>query len=568
MRFNFLSLISLFSFCCSACADDVVTVKYEGAKVVVSEVKPSDSLVVKTEGAKVTIENLAQQQSATFRLKGQTEDGSFVLKTKTKDKIQLDNVKLQSMEGAPLCIKNKKKVEVTALSKTENLLTVTACKDTANYKAAVIYSKDKLLLSGKGKLDLLASGDGCKGINAKDNITVEDVILTVKTTGNHLGPDNRGFGGFGGGFPGGGFGGPMGGPGFGGGERPEGAPEGERPNFGGGFPGGGPGGFNFDDMPEEVKKQFEEMRKRFENGEFPQMGGPGGPGGHHDHSGNPEIPNSGNPPFGGFGGPMGGGFGGGFAPAGPPEGEGPDKPEDFGFKQRYVSPCKGIKSLGTITINSGSVTVYTTSSGAEGIEGKKGVIVNGGIVDVNACDDAINANGPISFNGGKTTALSRTNDAVDANPEGGNMFPGMFGGGQGGNEPDRLISISGGEVYAFSWTGTPEEGFDCDNSPMAISGGTAFSIGAGMGEMPSVPTAKSATQPTALILGFNVVKGKPVIVKDKKGKTIFTIDAPFSFNSSSSIFTSPKLKVGEKFTIECGECKKEFEMKERFVIVR
>lgn len=556
MKLNLTAVASIFSMCCMACTGDVVTVKYNGQTVEVSEVSPSDSLIVKTEGTNVYVENISNEKTATIRLSGQTDNGQFVLKTKTKDKIELDDVKLQSAEGAPLWIKNKKKVEVKALDGTDNALIVTACKDTANLKAAVIYAKDKLLLSGKGKLLCLAPGDGCKGINAKDDITIEEITLDVKTTGNNLGKDERGFGGFGGGFPGGGPGGEG---------RPEGAPDG----FGGpgGFPGGGPGGFNFDDMPEEVKKQFEEMRKRFENGEFP-MGGPGGPG----FPGGPGGPGGEGGPGGfpgGFGGPMGGGFGGGFAQAGPPQGEGPEPVEGGGFKQKYLYTCKGIKSTGTITINSGNVTVYTTSAGAEGIEGKKGVTINGGTVDVNACDDAINANGPISFNGGKTIALSRHNDAVDANPEGGFMFPGMFGG-QGGEqkEPDPLIFIGGGEVYAYSWVGSPEEGMDCDFNPIAVTGGTAFSIGAGMGDMPSVPTAKTAKQPTALIIGLNLQKGKPVVVKNNKGKEIFSTQAPFSFNNSSSIFTCDKLQIGEKYTIECGDCKKEFEMKETFVVVR
>lgn len=520
MKLNLTTIVSLLSMCCMACSDNVVTVKYNGQLVEVSDVEDSDSLIIKTEGTKVCIENIATQRATTIRLAGQSDNGQFVLKTRTKDRIELDGVRLQSAEGAPIWIKNKKKVAVLALNGTENTLTVTACKDTAHLKSAVIYAKDKLLLSGKGKLSCLATGDGCKGINAKDDITIESLTLDVKTTGNNLGKDDsRSFG----------FGDPMGPP-----------------------PGFGPGGpdFNFDDLPEDVKKHIEEMKEQFENGEFPMGPPPPGMGGH------------------GPGGPMGGP---GMMMAGPPEGEGPEEIEGGGFKQKYIYTCKGIKSNGQITINSGNVNIYTTSAGAEGLEGKDGVIINGGEVAINSADDAINANAAIYFNGGKTTAISRHNDAVDANPEGGFMFTPFFGGEGGEQEKQKrepLIFINGGEVCAYSWVGAPEEGFDCDFNPIEVTGGTAFSIGAGMGEMPSVPTAETAHQPTALIIGFTVKKGQPVILRDKTGKTLFTTPAPFSFNNSSSLITCPDLKVGGSYTIECGEYKKEFEMKEMFSVVR
>lgn len=531
MRLNFAMLMLVFSVCCVACGGDVITVRYDGSSAAVSG-KEMDSVKVKTDGARVVVESEVESRELTFRLVGATEDGQFVLKSKGKAKVELDGVSLQSKEGAPLYLKTKKKVDVEALKGTENVLSITACKDTANEKAAVIYAKGKLHLMGEGKLVCLATGDGCRGVQAKKDITIKDLTLDVKTMGNNLGAI---------------------------------APQ-------GGFGGFGPGGpdFNMDDMPEDVKKHIEEMKKMFENGDFPMGppppgmgGGPGfGPGGPDGH---------------GFG-PGGPGFGMGMMIAGPPEGEGPEDlfPEEeeegmMGFgpmKRKYAGTCKGIKSNGKVTINSGCVRVYTASRGAEGIEGKEGVVINGGTVDVNSMDDAINTDGAVYFNGGKTVALSRGNDAVDANPEGG-FFPPFFGG-EGGEQKEQepLIFINGGEVYAYSWVGAPEEGLDCDFNPISVSGGTAFSIGAGMGEMPSVPTQKTATQPTVLLVGLNLVKGKPVVLKDAKGKVLMQTDAPFSFNNSSSLLTSPELKLGEKYVIESNGAKKEFEVKEKFSVIR
>lgn len=480
-------VLLLLAVCSADCFGEDIVVSFNGKKANVEQ-NTKDGINVRVDGANVEVESELSQHEIVVRLKGKSDDGTFLLKSAGKAKVVLDGLSLTSNEGAPLCLKNNNKVDVQVVSGSKNQLVVTACNDTANHKAAVIYAKDKLALYGKGSLDLLASGDGCKGIHGKNDIIISELTLNVKTTGNNLGPDNRGFG----------------------------------PQMGVFGP---PEGF----------------------GGFEGFGPPEGFGGFGD-----------NP----------GGFGG-FQGAGPPEGEGPEEIEGAGFKQRYISTCKGIKSNGQITINSGNVTVYTSSAGAEGIEGKKGVVINGGTVDVNAVDDAINANGVIAFNGGKTTALSRTNDAVDANPSGG-MFPGFFGGPGGGGQKDQesLIQISGGEVYAYSWRGAPEEGFDCDFSPIGINGGTAFSIGAGMGEMPSTPTNATSKQPSVLFLGLNVVKGTEIYLKDKNGKQIFTTKAPFSFNNSSSLFTSPELKVGERYSIECGSYRKDFELAENFTVVR
>ena len=145
--------------------------------------------------------------------------------------------------------------------------------------------------------------------------------------------------------------------------------------------------------------------------------------------------------------------------------------------------------------------------GAEGIEGKEGVILNDGQVTVNAVDDAINANAAIEFNGAQVVAISTSNDAVDANLAGAFFMP--FGGGNQNQQQDPAIIITAGTVFAWSQVGAPEEGLDCDFSPIAISGGRVFSVGAGMGEMPSVPTTYTAKQPTALLIGIDIAENQP-----------------------------------------------------------
>jgi len=260
------------------------------------------------------------------------------------------------------------------------------------------------------------------------------------------------------------------------------------------------------------------------------------------------------------------GFGGFGNASGDPE----DTIKVEGFKQKFLKTTKAIKCDGTITINSGIVYCKTASAGAEGIEGKQGVTINGGTVRVDAVDDAINANGVITFNGGVVKAESHCNDAVDANVMGG-FTPMKEGQGVPGKnasgEKVAAIEMNGGEVYALSHVGAPEEGLDCDFAPLSVTGGMLFSVGAGMGEMPSVPTLNTAKQPTLLLLNLNLKKDEKIQVYEGE-ECVFVYDMPFSFNGSASILSFPLLKVGRTYKIVTPGYEREVTMNEAFVIVR
>lgn len=133
------------------CHAEDITVRYSGMKAKVQQ-QTKDSVLVTVDGANVNIESLYKDHKITLLLTGQSDNGQLTLKTAGKAKVKLDNLTLTSQEGAPLCLKNKKKVEVVAVKGTKNTLAITACNDTANNKAATIWAKDKLLLSGKGTL--------------------------------------------------------------------------------------------------------------------------------------------------------------------------------------------------------------------------------------------------------------------------------------------------------------------------------------------------------------------------------------------------------------------------------
>ena len=469
-------LLALPLLMSSVCHAEDITIRYNGTSAKVEQ-SLKDSVKVTVKGADVNIESLYQDHKLTLLLKGKSDNGQLTLKTAGKAKVTLQGLNLTSQEGAPLDLKNKKKVEVVAAKGTENTLSITACNDTVNHKAAVIWAKDKLLLSGKGTLNIIATGDGCRGIKTKKDITIEDLTLNVTTSGDNLGEKPFGFGDFGGfgndstmfgGFPGG------------------------MLNFGGGFPG-------------------------FGNDSTMRGGFPGG------------MPN-------------------------------------FGGKHKYIASTKGIASKGKITINSGNVTVRTTTAGAEGIEGKNGIVFNGGNVDVMTTDDAINANACIEFNGAHVIARSKGNDAVDSNPKTGFFMP--FGNNNTSqDDADPAIIVRGGTVFAWSQVGSPEEGLDCDFAPLVVEGGTIFSVGGGMGEMPSVPSNAHAKQPTVLLIGLDVVKNEPIYIYEGN-KLLDTVTIPFSLKRSASLVTNPAFKLGNTYTVKTKSYEKTFTLNENFTAVR
>lgn len=151
--------------------------------------------------------------------------------------------------------------------------------------------------------------------------------------------------------------------------------------------------------------------------------------------------------------------GGGGGPGGP-GGHG-----GGGGQSSVSSSSKAIKALGIITLNGGNLFVSTATTGAEGVESKKSVTINGGNHYIKCYDDCINSAGIINFAGGNTVCYGMKNDAVDSN----------YG-------KKGAITISGGNVFAYSTAGDPEEGIDCDNSSyIVVTGGMAISAGGQQG---------------------------------------------------------------------------------------
>jgi hypothetical protein len=148
---------------------------------------------------------------------------------------------------------------------------------------------------------------------------------------------------------------------------------------------------------------------------------------------------------------LGSGGGGGGWPPGPGGGSSSTK-----------SSSKAIKVGGVATINGGSTTINTTTTGAEGLESKTQINVEGGQHYLHCYDDCMNSAGKIIFNGGVTVCYGYGNDAIDSNA-------GTAG----------AITIGNGVAFAYTTKGNPEEGFDCDNNSYIRITGTGIGISAG-----------------------------------------------------------------------------------------
>lgn len=116
-----------------------------------------------------------------YILTGEIKDGYIYVETEDSVKLILKNVKITNSTGPAIYVSNADKVYIELAEGTENYL-----EDGENYSSyeedvnSVIYSKDDLVLTGKGKLTIV--GNYNDGIVSKDDLKIEDgtYIITSK----------------------------------------------------------------------------------------------------------------------------------------------------------------------------------------------------------------------------------------------------------------------------------------------------------------------------------------------------------------------------------------------------
>lgn len=215
-----------------------------------------------------------------------------------------------------------------------------------------------------------------------------------------------------------------------------------------------------------------------------------------------------------------------------------------GMESSGGSSAKAIKVLGTIYMYGGETTVSTGTDGAEGLESKTAIYIQGGKHYFYCYDDCINSSGKIFFNGGITVCWSWGNDAVDSNA-------GTSG----------AITIGNGAVFAYTTKGDPEEGLDCDNNSYiqitgngyAISAGAAQGGGGGWGGSSSSGGIGSAVQGYYLYnnsSGMTLSKDTYYTIADASGNNLITFSPEGSVTTKLSLFTAKGMTSGKAFTIK------------------
>ena len=181
-----------------------------------------------------------------------------------------------------------------------------------------------------------------------------------------------------------------------------------------------------------------------------------------------------------------------------------------------------------LTINGGVVKIRSTgtpyeisdeeSLSPEGLEAKDKLFINGGIVEVSATDDAINAGSSIEINGGYVFALSRGDDGMDSNG---------------------TITINGGTSVILG-AGGMGLGIDCDNdNNIKYNGGTLIGIGGG----------NNAPVNGSMISFSFVVSGNSFVLQSEEGEVIAAYNLETERTQNNVVVMSEKLEKGKTYNV-------------------
>ncbi len=185
-------------------------------------------------------------------------------------------------------------------------------------------------------------------------------------------------------------------------------------------------------------------------------------------------------------------------------------------------------------IDGGEFVVRTSGKGAEGIESKGTLTINGGKVFVKAYDDGINSSSHMYINGGDIIAIATNNDGLDSN---GNLY------------------FNGGTVRAFGGS-SPECGIDANDEQgysVIFKGGYVLAVGGGN----SVPSSSESTQPYASGSSTTRANNEVTIKSGDEVLATFTVPAEYGTSTTTNPWGAPGVAgapggmSGKGFLISC-----------------
>ncbi len=181
-----------------------------------------------------------------------------------------------------------------------------------------------------------------------------------------------------------------------------------------------------------------------------------------------------------------------------------------------------IESLVSMNIN-GAGTLNLTGDN-EGIETKLHITINGGVLNVNSKDDAVNA----SEDG--VSVITVNDGIIMANSNNGTEGDGM--------DSNGWIVINGGHISAFACDKSLDSGLDSDNG-IYINGGSVYATG-GMYD-----TISKKSRQNVMVMNFDmwVYDDEYLLLKNSAGENIAGFTAPA--DGKVIVYSSPLLTSGE-----------------------
>lgn len=198
---------------------------------------------------------------------------------------------------------------------------------------------------------------------------------------------------------------------------------------------------------------------------------------------------------------------------------------EYIYSSTLSSSPKAIKADGNITINSGTfnISASSNSDGAEGLDCGGTLFINGGETFVHAYDDAVKVSTDIAISGGKIYAYSQTKDGIDTN--------GSF-------------IISDGTAVGIG-SGNRRSGINAsESSQFIINGGNVISLG-GMLQVQSPTSLQDGTT----CKNITAKAGETLsIVADSDKQTILSLQLPRDINKEVILFSTPKVSKTNTYT--------------------
>ena len=491
-------------------------------------------------------------KGGSYTLTGTMESGTIVVDAEDEDvELILDGVTINSDAGVAIYVEKAEAVTITLADGSVNTITTEGIYSDEKIDAA-IFAKCDLTLDGTGTLNVTAAN--CDAIYSKKELTVLDGTYNIQTADGAVevktGSDD--FGGR------------------------------------GGFGGHGTWNQGTDQSGNTADKS------KFDKGSFDK-------GNRSDREGmtRPEggqMPEGMTPPE------------GGQMPEGmtPPEGD--QMPEGMALPEEGQMPdMQAVESQDTTGAED------TDDTSLKGLKAKKGIVIAGGVLNINTEDDAIHSNGEltihggtinietgddgihaesdlvisagtinvakcyegiegltITVDGGDITLVSNDDGMNAANPDGssgmgsddsckitingGNIYIDASGDGIDSNGD---LEINGGNVYIMG----PADGANAavdygDGAKFVITGGELLALGnSNMAENAS----NGSTQSIFLATLSENATGT-ITIMDAEGNVLCTYENAKQYNSV--LYSSEKLTVGETYTITAGSSTTEVTMED------